>query len=608
MSAQVLVRDLTWIVYLLIFLYVGRESLREPRRTTIDIALFFGLIAFVIILSVLSEIGFFPDNTLLGAIIGTLVLSVSYVLLRLVDDFARVPPRWLALAGVVVAALCLGFFVFTPPRPAWLTVLQVTYFVGVQIYAAIAFLRASHRTGGVTQRRMRAAAMGSGFLGLTIFASSLSVFSPEWGILSRFCGLASGASYFLGFATPPFLRRAWQEPELRAFLGQAATLPRLPTTTAIIRALQSGAAASVGAPRAAIGLWYEDTNSFSFDLDGEMVEFPVVADGPAGRSFLTQQPIFVANLPREVPALSEVSRKYGSTSILAAPITAGQKRLGVLTVYADQAPIFARDDLALVQLLADQAAVILESRALIDEAARVQAREEATRMKDDFLSAAAHDLKSPLTTLVARAQLLERRALRAPDAPADLVSIRAILAEAQRLKTFVLELLDATRAERGQLVGRREEVDLRTLIEETVRRRDGGSHTIVADMNGPAVGAYDPNRIRQLLENLLENAVKYSPENQIIEVKLAKADGAANLSVTDHGIGIPPADLTSIFDRFYRGTNVDDRRFAGLGLGLYICRGIVEQHGGQIWATSRPGEGTTIHMTLPTSRDGAEDA
>ena len=102
--------------------------------------------------------------------------------------------------------------------------------------------------------------------------------------------------------------------------------------------------------------------------------------------------------------------------------------------------------------------------------------------------------------------------------------------------------------------------------------------------------------------------MKYSPENEIIEIKLAQEDHTANISVIDHGIGIPAADLTSIFDRFYRGTNVDDRRFAGLGLGLYICWGIVEQHGGQIWATSRPGEGTTIHITLPTSLNGDHDA
>jgi len=608
MSAQEFVRNLTWIVYVLIFLYVAQQAVREPRRATIDSALFFALSTLVIVNSLLAELELLPQSTLLGAINGTLVLSLSYVLLRLVDDFARVPPYLLALAGGILLLLCLGLFVFDRPRPVWLTVLQVVYFVGLQLYAALAFVRASRRSGGVTRRRMLAVAVGSGFLGLTILAASLQPIDPEFATLSLFCGLVSGISYFLGFATPGFLRRAWQEPELRAFLSQAATLPRLPTTAAIIKALEQGAATSVGAPRAAIGVWQAESNTLRFDIDATVWEMPVAVDWPAGRSFLSQQPVFIADVPKAMPALAETSRSAGSIAVLAAPITAGEKRLGVLTVYASRAPIFARDDLALVKLLADQAAVILESRALIDEAARVQAREEAARLKDDFLSAAAHDLKTPLTTLVARAQLLERRALRSPDAPADLTSIRAVIAEARRLKTFVLELLDATRAERGQLVGKREAVDVRTLIEEVVQRRETTSHHITVSLDEPVVGVYDRNRISQLLENLVENAIKYSRDNQTVAIKAWQADDAACITVTDHGIGIPAQDVPHIFDRFYRGTNVDDRSFAGLGLGLYICRGIVEQHGGRIWATSRLGEGTTMHITLPLAADGGRDA
>src|SRR5205085_12380280 len=107
--------------------------------------------------------------------------------------------------------------------------------------------------------------------------------------------------------------------------------------------------------------------------------------------------------------------------------------------YAPRAPIFAEEDLSLLQLLADQAAVVLESRALIDEAARVQAREEVTRLKEDFLSAAAHDLKTPLTTLVAQTELLERKAMRAPNAPVDLAGLQKLKREAYRLKSLVLD-------------------------------------------------------------------------------------------------------------------------------------------------------------------------
>src|SRR4029079_16103396 len=150
---------------------------------------------------------------------------------------------------------------------------------------------------------------------------------------------------------------------------------------------------------------------------------------PAARAFRTQQPAFSANVPREHPDYAELSRKWRLTAVLAAPISAGEKRLGVLVVYAPRAPIFADDDLSLLQLLADQAAVILESRTLIDKATRVRAREEATRLREDFLSAAPHDLKPPLTTWIGKAQLMERLALRNPSAPVDVAGLQLLVRE-----------------------------------------------------------------------------------------------------------------------------------------------------------------------------------
>ena len=113
------------------------------------------------------------------------------------------------------------------------------------------------------------------------------------------------------------------------------------------------------------------------------------------------------------------------------------------------------------------------------------------------------------------------------------------------------------------------------------------------------VGEYDRLRIRQLIENLIDNAVKYSPAGGDVRVRVWTENGEAHLTVSDEGIGIPRADLPAIFDRFQRGTNVDDRRFTGLGLGLYICRGIAEAHGGRLWALSQPGRGSTFHVVLP---------
>jgi len=113
------------------------------------------------------------------------------------------------------------------------------------------------------------------------------------------------------------------------------------------------------------------------------------------------------------------------------------------------------------------------------------------------------------------------------------------------------------------------------------------------------VGVSDAFRITQLLENLVENGVKYSPLGGDVRLKVWADDERAHISVSDQGIGIPAHDLPHIFERFYRAANVDDRQFAGMGLGLFICRGIVEQHGGRIHVSSQPGAGSCFQIELP---------
>src|SRR5262249_41249655 len=171
--------------------------------------------------------------------------------------------------------------------------------------------------------------------------------------------------------------------------------------------------------------------------------------------------------------------------------------------------------------------------------------------------------------------------------------------EAPGRRGRVLELLDASQVEQGSLVGRREEVDLAELARAACARHHSARHACQVDADGPVVLQGDLVRLSQLVENLVENAVKYSPDGGPGAGAVRGQAGTAELTVADRGIGIPADDLPHLFDRFRRASNVDDRRFAGMGLGLYICRGIVEGHGGRIWATSAPGRGATFHVELP---------
>jgi len=587
----------------LIFISVALRAVRQPTRAHADIALFFGALAFIILASRIATLAGTTPPPWLTAVEIAILMAVPYVLLRLVDDFTRVRSWIKRVSELGLAAGIVATFASLPTLPTPVTLYVVLYFFVVSIYCAIAFIRAARGSRGVTRRRMEAISLGSILLGTDLLVAGLTPLAPDDNravlqALGQLLGLGSAVAYYLGFAPPPILRRAWQEPELRSFLARAASLPRLPTTLDIVRELERGAANSTGTS-ARIGLWQDDTSTLRFWEDDDTTVDLEPGKHFAGRAFELQRPIFSANPIRDNPDGAAGYRSRNIGAVLATPITAGERRLGVLAFSAVRPPIFAGSDIELAGLLADQAAVVLESRALIDHATRVRAREEATRLKEDFLSAAAHDLKTPLTTVVAQAEFLERRAVREPNAPADLAGIRRVVRESKRLAGLVGDLLDATRLEQGGLVGEREPVDLATLAQEVCAHDTVDRSICRVEASAPVVGAYDRRRVEQLLQNLVENARKYSPDLTPIKIRVWQEDAEARVAVEDSGIGIPAADLPRIFERFSRASNVDDKRFHGMGLGLFICRGIVEEHGGRIWVESEVGKGSTFHVALP---------
>jgi signal transduction histidine kinase len=592
----------------LIFIGVAQRAVRQPTRAHTDMALFFGALAFIILASRIASLSGTTAPPWLITLEVAILMAMPYILLRIVDDFTHVRAPVKRVAELGLAAGIVATIAAMPTLSAPLTLYIVGYFFVVSVYCAIVFIRAARHARSVTRRRMEAISLGSILLGTNLLVAGLTPLAPDDNrailqALGQLLGLCSAVAYYLGFAPPPILRRAWQEPELRSFLARAASLPRLPTTLDIVRELERGATNSTGTT-ARIGLWQDDTSKLRFWEDNDTIVDLEPGTHFAGRAFELQRPIFSTNPIRENPDGAVAYRARNIGAVLAAPITAGERRLGVLIFSAVRAPIFASSDIELAGLLADQAAVVLESRALIDHATRVRAREEATRLKEDFLSAAAHDLKTPLTTVVAQAEFLERRAVREPSAPADLAGIRRVVRESKRLAGLVGDLLDATRLEQGGLIGEREPVDLATLAQEICAHDTADPGICLVEASAPVVGAYDRRRIEQLLQNLVENAKKYSPDRTPITIRVWQEDSEARIAVEDSGIGIPAADLPRIFERFSRASNVDHKRFHGMGLGLFICRGIVEEHGGRIWVESEVGNGSTFHVGLPIADGG----
>jgi len=603
-TALQLVQGANNVLFLGIFVLVAINAYRRRTRTDVDAALLFGALALILLIGPIAQLLGVSLNGALTLVIVAVLMALPYLMLRLLIDFTDVP---LLVRAATFGGLIASVIVFatsgTPLDPA-VTLFIVGYFAAVSLYAAFGFVRLARRSSGVTRRRTQAVASGMALFGLAILVAAASTVAPSAaGFVSgatQVLALFAALSWVLGFVPPAQLRRYWQQPELRAFLERAGTLPRLPTTDAILRELERGTGASFGA-RAAIGLYRPARGVISFDNAYGAIPADVPADGSslAARVFRSQHAEYFADAARANPENAAAYRKAQVGPVLVAPITAGDRHIGVLETFAGHQPVFSSDDLALVQLLADQAAVILESRALIDEAARVRAQEAAARLKEDFVSAAAHDLKTPLTTLLGQAQILELRAGRdaslAPHRPA----IARIAREARRLSALVDDLLDASRIEEGKLEVRREPVDLAEVLGHVADRGRPQQDRVSLEANGALAGSYDRRRIEQLVDNLVENGLKYSEGDATVEIRAWRDGGEIRITVRDHGIGIPAADLPHVFDRFHRASNVDARKYAGIGLGLYICRGIAQEHGGRIWVESVVGQGSTFHVALP---------
>jgi signal transduction histidine kinase len=237
----------------------------------------------------------------------------------------------------------------------------------------------------------------------------------------------------------------------------------------------------------------------------------------------------------------------------------------------------------------------------------VVARQRADRQKDEFLSTASHELKTPIASLSLSAQMIERFLAGGAAEPERLKRlVAAIRTQTDRATQLVNDLLDVSRLERGAAVLRRAPINLVTLARTAVQRErdmlpDGDPHQLV--LAGPGAAdvrvAGDEVRLDQVLANLLSNAVKYSPTGGEVRVEVARDGDQAILRVADQGVGLSASELAELFEPFSRTAAARESGIEGSGLGLYISRRIVEAHGGTIAVTETPGGGATFTVALP---------
>jgi PAS domain S-box-containing protein len=241
-----------------------------------------------------------------------------------------------------------------------------------------------------------------------------------------------------------------------------------------------------------------------------------------------------------------------------------------------------------------------------EQQARAEAQ-EAVRVRDIFLTIAAHELKTPLTSLLGNVQLLQRRSERDGSATAPVVkATRVIVEQAQRLNKMILRLLDVSRIEAGRLSIERAPVDLCALAGRVVDEVQPTlvDHTLDCQLpSGALIIDGDEVRLEQVIQNLLLNAVKYSPGGGPIVVRVEQHDQQARLLVTDVGIGIPMHEQPHLFQRFYRASNAATQYISGMGIGLSVVKEIVTLHGGTVAVESSEGQGSTFAVCLPLGAD-----
>jgi signal transduction histidine kinase/integral membrane sensor domain MASE1/CheY-like chemotaxis protein len=328
--------------------------------------------------------------------------------------------------------------------------------------------------------------------------------------------------------------------------------------------------------------------------------------GTVGLAVRTGEPVFTPdalNDPRiqHTPEIRRRLEQAPHRGVLALPLAAKGRLIGALGIGVPLGRTFSEGEVRLARGFADQAALALENaeRFEREQAARTEA-ERANQAKDEFLAMLGHELRNPLAAIRNAILVLERIA--SQDDPAG--QLRAIInRQSRHLARLVDDLLEVSRVSSGKIALQRERIDLKAIAQQCLAAFDHAERTREHDVGITGESAWveaDPARIEQIVTNLLDNAVKYTPPGGQIRVDVGRDGGTAVLRVRDRGIGLSPELLPRVFELFTQGRQSLDRSQGGLGLGLALVRRLVELHGGTVSASSEgAGQGAEFVVRLP---------
>ena len=316
------------------------------------------------------------------------------------------------------------------------------------------------------------------------------------------------------------------------------------------------------------------------------------------------QPLQIDQIMETVRNKLDVYRKETNHILTGVPITSKDNVIGILGGISSSSHELTPNQVQLLTTIGHQIGIAVENERLTQQAAEVKILREVDRLRSELIANVSHELRTPLGLInISCSSLLMDDVEFDRDTQRNFLS--SIEEEVGKLERIVENLLDLGRVEGGLLRLEKQPTDLAELARNVIRAMKTLStqHSFECNIvSEPLMATVDAKRIEQVLRNLLDNAIKYSPNGGKISIQASLEKSQILISVTDQGIGIPADVWDKVFDRFYRAENVITLRMRGAGLGLSVCQGIVEAHGGLIWVESQPGVGSIFCLTLPAEQ------
>ena len=590
---------------------IGYVRRRDPLSR--DVMLIFGSVGMLfVIVGARVVIGSLPA-WVDGAALALLLVQPQFTL-RLANKLQ--PVHRPVLIGAVIAyfATALPLLVLPLKQAAVLVLAAILVFVVTDLVAAFYLAREARRRVGSARVRLASAAGASALLALALLVStvvsSVPAIAPAGASLGRILGLAAASLYVVAFMPPRWLRSIWNAVasfdftqdlmDVAGDANEAADWQRLADVSR--RATGSRAALVVtGAPGAAF------VNAVSADGSAR--------EQVAGTLFSSVPTASDERRPIANGEVADQARAIGApyVSVLPFKLTGGDP--GALMLLRARPSLFASDDHAMLSSLVGRATIFAErTRAVAEQAAlahrlaaTVEALEQASQAKSDFLASMSHELRTPLSAIIGFSALMRDEPLAEGRRSVPDEWIEHVHRSGDHLLALITDVLDLTKIEAGRINLERESFLLATALGESVEGlrplADRKAIEMVLDCEDGAITA-DRGRLRQIIYNLLSNAIKFTPDGGRIVVEGRWSGDEARIAVIDTGVGIAADDLEHVFEEFRQVGDLKARE-AGTGLGLALCRRLTEAHGGRLAVTSEVGRGSRFEVILPDARSAA---